>query len=56
MRMVKKWYEKYPEIEVEEVTAATAWDLDFKRTDNEHKIRQIQKNDTNTCEIPNHNC
>lgn len=31
MRTVKKWYEKYPEIDIEEVTAATAWDLDFKR-------------------------
>ena len=31
MRIVKKWYEKYPEIKVDEITAATAWDLDFKR-------------------------
>ena len=31
MRIVKKWYEKYPEIKVDEVNAATAWELDFKR-------------------------
>ena len=31
MRIVKKWYEKYPEIKVDEVNAATAWDLDFEK-------------------------
>ena len=31
MKIVKKWYEKCLDMEVDEVNAATAWDLDFKR-------------------------
>lgn len=34
MRIVKKWYEKCLDIEVDEINAATAWDLDFKRMKN----------------------
>ncbi len=29
MRIVKKWYEKCLDVEVDEVNAATAWELDF---------------------------
>ena len=31
MKVAMKWFKKYFEIKVDEVNAATAWDLDFKR-------------------------